>query len=62
MLTFKFYFLGKFQLYSAMLPTIVTMIYIRSSDLIHGIAKNSALNFSVDQGLTLATVPVLPWS
>ena len=33
MRTFKFYSLGKFQLYSTVLSTVVTMFYITSSDL-----------------------------
>ena len=38
--TLKFYSLSKFQLYSAALSTIVTMLYIRSSDLIHRITES----------------------
>ena len=38
--TFKFYSVSKFQLYSTVLSTIVTMFYIRYSDLIHLIAES----------------------
>lgn len=34
---FKFYSLSRFQLYNTVLATIVTMLYIRSSELIHHI-------------------------
>ena len=33
--TLKLYFLSKFQSYNIVLSTIVTMLYIRASDLIH---------------------------
>ena len=36
----KFYFLRKFQLYNTVLSTIISMFYIRSSDLIHLIAES----------------------
>ena len=40
MRTFKFYSLSIFQLYNTMLSTIVTMLYIKSPDIIHFIAES----------------------
>ena len=37
--TFKFYSLGKFQFYNTVLSHVVTMLYVRSSDLLHLIAE-----------------------
>ena len=38
--TFKVYSLGKFQVYSTVLSTLVTKLYIRSSDLIHLVGES----------------------
>ena len=49
--TFKFYSPSKFQFNSIVLSTMVTMFYIRSSDLIHLIAKSL---------YPLTTLPLFP--
>ena len=41
--TFKIYFLSKFQVYNAVLLTAVTMLYIRSSELVHLVTESSTL-------------------
>lgn len=38
--TFKFYFLGKFQLYNTVLPMIITLLYLTSSDLTHLVTES----------------------
>lgn len=40
MRTFKFHSLRKFQLYNPVLSAIATLLYIRSSDLVHLIAES----------------------
>jgi len=54
---FKFYSLSRFQLYNTVLATIVTMLYIRSSELIHHI-PDSLWPFT---NLFLFYTPTNPW-